>query len=364
VYSNLESGTYKVKIKLNDCEIEDEKVVLNDPNFNFDPTKCYKIVNKNSGKVLDVFQNKTSNNIPIIQYALNGGGNQKWQFSYTTGGYLKLKVQSSGKYLACHDNYNGANAYQYDYYSGGQKDWAIECVGNGDFRIVHRYSGKYLSVENNSKVDAAKVEIRHWMNSDAQKWQIVEVPCGISANLSQAGYMTAKAEAEVKQINITWYSNMGYKTDYYTVEKFNEQKEQFEEISTLNNTQYSDELHYFTYSDMSPLEGDNAYRIKAVFNDGTTQLSPSLKVAFGDINAVRLFPNPAVDYIDILLNDAPKNEVTLRLNNVLGLPVIQKSYQNEQRMHFEIKDISNGIYQLHISQKGKRDIVKQVVIQK
>jgi hypothetical protein len=295
---------------------------------------------------------------------LNGGGNQKWQFSYTTGGYLKLKVQSSGKYLACHDNYNGANAYQYDYYSGGQKDWAIECVGNGDFRIVHRYSGKYLSVENNSKVDAAKVEIRHWMNSDAQKWQIVEVPCGISANLSQAGYMTAKAEAEVKQINITWYSNMGYKTDYYTVEKFNEQKEQFEEISTLNNTQYSDELHYFTYSDMSPLEGDNAYRIKAVFNDGTTQLSPSLKVAFGDINAVRLFPNPAVDYIDILLNDAPKNEVTLRLNNVLGLPVIQKSYQNEQRMHFEIKDISNGIYQLHISQKGKRSMVKQIVIQK
>ena len=363
VYNNLAAGDYEVKIKLNDC-ISAKEVTLTTPTSTFDPNKCYKIVNKNSGKVLDVFENKTANNTPIIQYALTGGSNQKWQFTSLTNGFLKIKAQNSNKFLSCNDNNNGTNVFQFDYIAGGQKDWKIECLGNGDYRLLHKYSGKYLSVENNSKLDKAKIEIRNWNNNEAQKWQIVEIPCANAASLRQADLFSAKAHVEPQRVNITWYSNLGDKTDYYTIEKFDVQEAQFKDLKTLNNVHFNSEVRSFTVYDALPTEGDNVYRIKAVFNDGKQQLSETLKVVFGDIKTVRLYPNPTTDFIDIQLPEMPKGEVILVLYNLLGKPVAEKKYEASQSLHFDIGDLPNGVYQLYISRKGKRSMVQQVIKQK
>jgi hypothetical protein len=363
VYNNLSVGEYEVQIKRNGCESEKE-VVLMAPAFTFDPTKCYKIINKNSGKLLDVFERRMINNTPIIQYVSTNGSNQKWQFSILPNGFLKIKAQHSQKFMACHDVYNGANVVQFDYTAGGQKDWKIECLGNGEYRILHKYSNKYLSVENNSNANTAKIEIRNWSNIDAQKWLIVEVPCATGTSLRQADLFTANATTEPQHVKLVWYSNTGDKTEYYTIQKLNPQTEQFLDIETIKNTYFDDDTHTFSHYDAQPTEGENIYRIKAVYHNGQVGYSERMNVAFGNIKQVRIFPNPATEYIDIQLPEMPKGTVILTLHNAFGNPLKTQTYEGSQSLHFDLGDMPNGVYQLHINQKGKRSRVEQIVILK
>jgi hypothetical protein len=365
VKSGLASGAYFIKVKNSGgCISSAVKTIVDYPTFAFDPTKCYKIVNKNSGKVLDVFEGKTANGTPVTQYNFTGGSNQKWQFSALPEGYVHIKTQLSNKFLTCHSNYNGANTYLYEFITSSHKEWKIECLGNGEYRIFHRYSGKFLSVENNAQNNKARIQIRNWNNANAQKWQIVEVPCTEVSKIRQADLLSAKAEAAVNHVQVTWYCNLGEKTDYYTVQKMDALTEEFKDLKTLNNGHFDSELRTFSVSDASPSEGDNIYRIKAVFNNGTHQLSENLKVAFGDIKNIRLFPNPTTDFIDVQLPEIPVGEVVLTLNNMFGKPMAQKKYEGTQTLHFETGELPNGIYQLNIMRKGKRSVVQQVVIQK
>jgi hypothetical protein len=367
--SNVKSGlvaeTYFIKVKNSDgCISSETKKVVDYPKFAFNPNKCYKIVNKNSGKVLDVFEGKTANATPIIQYNSTNGSNQKWQFSALPEGYVQIKAQHSNKFLTCFSNNNGANTFQYEYITGSHKEWKIECLTNGEYRIFHRFSGKFLSVQNNTSANKARIEIRNWANNNAQKWLIAEVSCAETAKVRQADLLSAKAEGAVNNVQIAWYSNLGEKTDYYTIEKLDALTEEFRGLKTLNNIHFDNEMRTFSVSDAAPSEGENVYRIKAVFNDGTHQLSENLKVTFGDIKTVRLFPNPTTDFIDVQLPEMPVGEVVLTLNNMFGKPVAHKKYEAAQTLHFETGELPNGVYQLNIVRKGKRSMVKQIIIQK
>jgi hypothetical protein len=363
VYNNLNIGEYEVQIRRNGCESEKETVLMV-PAFAFDPSKCYKIINKNSGKLLDVFEKRMTNNVPLIQYVSTNGDNQKWQFSTLPNGFLKIKAQHSQKFMSCNVIANGANVVQFDYIAGGQKDWKIECLGNGEYRILHKYSNKYLSVENNANANKAKIEIRNWQNNDAQKWMIVEVPCTTGTNLRQADLFAAHATPEPQYVKLVWYSNTGDKTDYYTVQKLNPQTEQFLDIQTIKNTYFDDDTHTFSHFDAQPTEGVNIYRIKAVYHDGQMGYSEHMSVTFGNIKQVRLFPNPATEYIDIQLPEMPKGTVILTLHNAFGNPLKTQTYEGSQSLHFDLGDMPNGVYQMHINQKGKRSRVEQIIILK
>jgi hypothetical protein len=39
----------------------------------------YKITNRNSGKVLEIYQASTADKAQAVQYTDNGGANQRWQ---------------------------------------------------------------------------------------------------------------------------------------------------------------------------------------------------------------------------------------------------------------------------------------------
>ena len=45
-----------------------------------DPTAFYELVNRNSGKALDVCAVSTADGACVQQYARSGGQNQQWQF--------------------------------------------------------------------------------------------------------------------------------------------------------------------------------------------------------------------------------------------------------------------------------------------
>lgn len=56
-----------------------------------DTNASYVLVNRNSGKVLDVYGRATNDGARISQYTRNDGAWQQWQFVDSGGGYYRLR---------------------------------------------------------------------------------------------------------------------------------------------------------------------------------------------------------------------------------------------------------------------------------
>src|SRR5687768_18399472 len=64
-----------------------------------DTNAWYVLVNRNSGKALDVYNLATSDGARITQWSRNDGAQQQWQFVDSGGGYYRLKPRPSGQGL-------------------------------------------------------------------------------------------------------------------------------------------------------------------------------------------------------------------------------------------------------------------------
>src|SRR5581483_6530853 len=63
------------------------------------PSEQFEIMNKLSGKVLDVYGGSTADGAPIQQWDYLGGNNQKWYLMPVAGGYFAIVNVQSGKVL-------------------------------------------------------------------------------------------------------------------------------------------------------------------------------------------------------------------------------------------------------------------------
>src|SRR5689334_5930682 len=64
-----------------------------------DTSASYVLVNRNSGKALDVYNLATTDGARITQWARNDGSQQQWQFVDSGSGWYRLKSRHSGKVL-------------------------------------------------------------------------------------------------------------------------------------------------------------------------------------------------------------------------------------------------------------------------
>jgi hypothetical protein len=330
----------------------------------FSSTKAYRIVNVASNKVLDVYAGGTKNDTRIIQYGYHGSTNQQVRLYSLGSGYFKILFRNSGKVLANHTTNNYSNCYLYDYYSGGYKDWKIECNNDGTYKITHRASGRVLDIENGATADVANVEIRTWDGTNSQKWRIEEVPANTSTYyLASSTRLTMEASAEPTRTRIEWVNNTGFKNDYFAVQKINTTGN-FEDIEVINSFDLTEELQHFTTYDNNPTEGANYYRIKVTYNDGTISYTETQKVTFDKLGQMRLFPNPATDFVDLELSKYKDQEVNIHIYNQFGQQVHFQNINsvNDILVRMDVSSFITGNYIIRVTAKGKRDEIKQISI--
>jgi hypothetical protein len=140
-----------------------------------DTSAYYEIVNRNSGKRLDVSQASTADGGDVIQWTDNNGPNQQWRFVDVGGGYYKIVNRNSGKVL---DVYNGgttdgADVVQWSDNGGTNQQWQVFNMGSY-YKIINRNSGKALDVSNGSTADGA--DVIQWSDNGGtnQQWQLVK----------------------------------------------------------------------------------------------------------------------------------------------------------------------------------------------
>ncbi|MFC8981191.1 non-reducing end alpha-L-arabinofuranosidase family hydrolase [Streptomyces sp. NPDC057411] len=145
-----------------------------------DTNAWYVLVNRNSGKALDVYNLATNDGARITQWTRNDQNQQQWQFVDSGGGYYRIKSRHSGKVLDVSgaSTANGAAITQWTDANGTNQQWRLADSADGYVRLVARHSGKALEVQGLSTADGANiVQYDDWGGAN-QQWQLVRAGGG------------------------------------------------------------------------------------------------------------------------------------------------------------------------------------------
>ncbi|XVV10033.1 RICIN domain-containing protein [Actinoplanes sp. CA-131856] len=145
-----------------------------------DTNAWYVLVNRNSGKALDVYNLATNDGARITQWTRNDGNQQQWQFADSGGGNYRLKSRLSGKVLDVSGNStaDGAAIVQWTDNNTTNQQFRLADSEGGYVRLINRNSGKALEVQGASTADGGNiVQYADW-NGTNQQWQLVPVSAG------------------------------------------------------------------------------------------------------------------------------------------------------------------------------------------
>ncbi|MFD7487137.1 non-reducing end alpha-L-arabinofuranosidase family hydrolase [Streptomyces mirabilis] len=187
-----------------------------------DTSASYVLVNRGSGKVLDVVGASTADGAGLTQWTRTDSANQQFRFVDSGGGYYRLRAQHSGKVLDVlnYSTADHADIAQWSDAGGTNQQFRLADSPDGYVRLINRNSGKAVEVENASTADGAKVvQYSDWGGAN-QQWQLVRVGAGSGGALpstfrwSSSGVLAGpKPDAQhpdaaaIKDFSIVRYNN-------------------------------------------------------------------------------------------------------------------------------------------------------------
>jgi glycosyl hydrolase family 62/ricin-type beta-trefoil lectin protein len=145
-----------------------------------DTTAWYELINRTSGKALDVCSLSTADGACIQQWTRSGGTNQQWQFVDSGGGYYRLRARHSNKVLdvANSSTADAATIHQWTDHNGTNQQFRLADSTGGYVRLIARHSNKAVEIQNAATTDGARVvQFTDWGGNN-QQWQLIRVDGG------------------------------------------------------------------------------------------------------------------------------------------------------------------------------------------
>ncbi len=175
----------------------------------------YVLVNRNSGKVMEVVSGSTADGADIRQATYTGATSQQWDvvpLDSRTGGdysYFSIKAAHSGKAadLLNWSYGDGADIIQWPAgATNANQHYYLEYVGDGWFTIRNRWSTKCLDVDNGSTADGANIFLWSGTGGLNQQWRLLPVGAAVefAAPAAPAGLV---ATANAVSVNLVWTAN-------------------------------------------------------------------------------------------------------------------------------------------------------------
>ncbi|MBY8852893.1 RICIN domain-containing protein, partial [Saccharothrix sp. MB29] len=122
-----------------------------------DTSASYVLVNRNSGKALDVYGRATNDGARISQYTRNDGAWQQWRFVDSGGGYYRLMSRHSGKVLDFPSTADRTGLVQNTDANRTSQQFRLADSDGGHVRLLNRAGGKAVDVLDFSTADGAQV---------------------------------------------------------------------------------------------------------------------------------------------------------------------------------------------------------------
>src|SRR4030095_10874668 len=138
----------------------------------------YRVVNKKSGKLLDVSQYNMGDGGIIHQHENFGQPNQIFELSPNSPGFYRLRVfhsLSTSVDVPSGKTDEGLEIKTWTDNGNPPQKWAIEPHGGGWFKLRSQASGKVLSIQNQSMDSAAKIVQTTDNGAQDQFWKFERV---------------------------------------------------------------------------------------------------------------------------------------------------------------------------------------------
>jgi len=163
-------------------------------------------------------------------------------------------------------------------------------------------------------------------------------------------YLFFNASKNGQSVYLRWVTNTEDRNDHFIIERSRDNIN-FESIELINSEHTDRGIHHYQTIDKAPLVGDNYYRIKEVFIDGSFKYATSQKVYFDlDLSKINLFPNPAHSEVFLMMKDHVGRLAKIKIYNSLGVLMTTESFENlpEQAIRFDTKNFVAGVYMMNI----------------
>jgi GH43 family beta-xylosidase len=136
---------------------------------------AYRIVNRNSGKCLEVAGGSSADGANIQQFTCNGGSNQRWRLEDLADDTSRIVNVATGKPadVANCGTADGADIRQWTWLNNTCQRFRLVYTNTGGWvRIVNQNSGRVADVANCGTADGADVRQWTWLNNNCQQWSL------------------------------------------------------------------------------------------------------------------------------------------------------------------------------------------------
>ena len=143
----------------------------------------FKIMNRNSGKYLDLDKNMTESNTAIVQIDDEvGDASQTWTFTEVMNGKGVYSICSYGNKnrgmdVAYGSKENETQVLLFDYHGDPHQQFILYDCGDGYYQLVARNSGKVVEIPHSSKNNGEWIKIYDNNGTYTQQWAVVENRC-------------------------------------------------------------------------------------------------------------------------------------------------------------------------------------------
>ncbi|GAA2052703.1 hypothetical protein GCM10009757_26940 [Streptomyces cheonanensis] len=158
-----------------------------------DTDAWYVLVNRNSGKALDVAGASTTDGAALQQWTRHDGTNQQWQFVDAGNGFYRLKARHSDKVLdiAGASTADGAAVQQWADHNGANQQFRLADSDADHVRLINRGSGKAVEVRDASTADGGGIIQYADRGGTNQQWRMIKLSSGGEGGCGSAPGLTS-----------------------------------------------------------------------------------------------------------------------------------------------------------------------------
>ena len=134
----------------------------------------YTLVNRSSGKCLDLENGSAADGANVRQWSCNGAAAQKWRIEDQGDDTSRLVNVASGKVLdvAGCSAANGADLRQWSWLNNSCQRFRLVVTDAGWVRVVNAASGKVADLADCGSADGTDVRQWSWLGNTCQQWQL------------------------------------------------------------------------------------------------------------------------------------------------------------------------------------------------
>ncbi|HQJ45082.1 MAG TPA: immune inhibitor A, partial [Ignavibacteriaceae bacterium] len=220
-------------------------------------------------------------------------------------------------------------------YDGTQLTWVHESID------ISTYIGQQITVRFYFRSDYA-------LQYDG--WYVDNIKISVYSGIIPVELISFTSSVINNTVTLNWITATELNNSGFEIQR-SVNKDEWASIGFVTGFGTSTDIHRYSFTDTSPLEGFSYYRLKQIDFDGTSEYSNIVEVTYGAVSDFALeqnYPNPFNPSTKINYSIKEKGNVELKIFDLLGseIATLVNTEQNagHYEVYFDASGLSSGIY--------------------